>query len=60
VKWKGKAREAELDWLSVPLLKGKFLVRIQMFPKIKRKKKERKGGRGRKARVKALKEFLPS
>ena len=24
---------AELDWLSVPLLKGKFLVRIQMFSK---------------------------
>ena len=24
-------QKAELDWLSVPLLKGKFLVRFQMF-----------------------------
>ena len=28
---KGKERKAELEWLSVPLLKGKFLVQIQMF-----------------------------
>jgi hypothetical protein len=26
-----KRKITELDWLSVPLLKGKFLVQIQMF-----------------------------
>ena len=34
-----KKKNTELDWLSVPLLKGKFLVQIQMFSKKKVKQK---------------------